>query len=207
MTTWDSKTAHTYPGANDNASGTAAVMELARLFASAGSRPKRSLLFVVFGSEEQMMLGSFYYAAHPLRPLATTRAVLNLDMIARDEAHIPQSQGVLEIPANTSNALNLVGTYAHPQLRRLIERENRHVGLELDAKFDRDHMLNALFRCDHLPFLLEGIPSVWLFGGFHPGYHEPSDTIEKLNFPKLEKTIRLTYRVAMELADRAASMP
>src|SRR5262249_23580821 len=94
---------HLYPGANDNASASVAVMELARLFARAHVHPRRSLMFVVFGSEEQGLLGSYYYVAHPLRPLATTRAVLNLDMIARDEAHIPQSQGVVEIPGDTRN--------------------------------------------------------------------------------------------------------
>ncbi|MBN9656564.1 MAG: M20/M25/M40 family metallo-hydrolase [Acidobacteria bacterium] len=192
-----------YAGANDNASGTVAVMELARLFAASGQRPKRSLLFVVFGSEEQLMLGSFYYTAHPLRPLAGTRAVLNLDMIGRNEAHIPQSEGVLKISADTSNELNLVGALYSADLLKLIEDENRSAGLVLDTKFDRDHSLNALFRCDHLPFLAAGIPAVWLFGGFHPGYHEPSDTVEKLNFPKMEKVIRLTYTVAAKLADTA----
>ncbi len=190
-----------YAGANDNASGTAAVMELARMFAAGGQRPKRSLLFVVFGSEEQLMLGSFYYTAHPLRPLAGTRAVLNLDMIGRDEAHIPQSEGVLKISGDTSNELNLVGAMYSSDLLKLIQGENRGAGLVLDTKFDRDHSLNALFRCDHLPFLAEGIPAVWLFGGFHPGYHEPSDTVEKLNFPKMEKVIRLTYAVAAKVAD------
>jgi Zn-dependent M28 family amino/carboxypeptidase len=197
---------HVYRGANDNASGTVAVMELARLFAEAPQRPKRSLLFIVFGSEEQMMLGSFYYAAHPLRPLEKTRAVLNLDMIGRDETHIPQSEGVLDIPADTSNRLNLVGAYYSSGLTSAIERANRGVGLALDTKFDRDHLLNALFRCDHLPFLMAGVPAVWLFGGFHPGYHEPTDTVDKLNFPKMEKVIRLTYRAAMDIAN-ADSVP
>jgi Zn-dependent M28 family amino/carboxypeptidase len=175
-------------------------MELARLFLESGRRPRRSLLFVVFGSEEQLMMGSFHYTAHPLRPLASTRAVLNLDMIGRDEAHIPQSQGVLEIPVDTSNELNLVGTMYSADLLETIERENRSVGLTLDKKFDSDHVLNALFRCDHLPFLVAGIPAIWLFGGFHPGYHEPSDTVEKLNFPKMEKVIQLAYRVAEQVA-------
>jgi hypothetical protein len=189
-----------YPGANDNASGTAAVMELARMFTGAAERPKRSILFAVFGSEEQIMLGSFYYVAHPTRPLATTRAVLNLDMIARDEAHIPQSQGVLDIASDTSNRLNIVGAYYSADLLAVIQRNN-NTQLVLDTKFDRDHILNALFRCDHLPFLTVGIPAVWLFGGFHPGYHEPSDTVDKLNFPKMEKTIRLTYQAAIDLAN------
>ena len=195
-----------YPGANDNASGTVAVMELARLFEAGGIRPKRSVLFVVFGSEEQLMLGSFYYTAHPLRPLQTTRAVLNLDMIGRDEAQIPQSEGVLSIPADTSNAINLVGAFYSPDLRAVIERANRGAGLSLDTKFDRDHTLNALFRCDHLPFLVAGVPAIWLFGGFHPGYHEPSDTVEKLNFPKMERVVRLAYLAAMDVAN-AATVP
>src|SRR5690606_7873650 len=74
-----------YPGANDNGSGTVAMVEVARLLA--GERLPRSVLFVSFGSEEQLMLGSYHYAAHPLRPLDTTRAVLNLDMIGRNEEH------------------------------------------------------------------------------------------------------------------------
>ena len=192
---------HLYPGANDNASGTVAVMELARLFVAGRQPLKRSVLFVVFGSEEQLMLGSFYYTAHPLRPLESTRAVLNLDMIGRNEAQIPQSEGVLQIPADTSNEINLVGASYSPDLLAVIKQENRSIGLSLDTKFDRDHMLNALFRCDHLPFLMAGVPAVWLFGGFHPGYHEPSDTVEKLNFPKMEKVIELADRVAAAVAN------
>ncbi len=190
-----------YPGANDNASGTVGVMELARLFAESPQRRRRSLLFVVFGSEEQLMLGSFYYTEHPLRPLEKTRAVLNLDMIGRDEAHIPQSEGVLEIPADTSNRINLVGANYSAELTAVIESADRGIGLGLDTKFDHDHLLNALFRCDHLPFLMAGVPAVWIFGGFHPGYHEPSDTVEKLNFPKMERVIRLTYRAATDIAN------
>lgn len=179
---------HLYPGANDNASGTVAVMELARLFARA-RRPRRSILFIVFGSEEQMMLGSFYYAAHPLRPLETTRAVLNLDMIARDE------------DAEAANRINLVGTYYSRGLLAVIQEQNRAAGLDLSTRLDADHTLNVLFRCDHLPFLLSGVPAVWFFGGFHPGYHEPSDTVDKLNFPKMKKVIRLAYDTAVALAD------
>jgi hypothetical protein len=197
---------HLYPGANDNASGSVAVMELMRLFAHEASRPKRSLLFVVFGSEEQGLLGSYYYVAHPLRPLATTRAVVNLDMIARDEAHIPQSQSVVEIPPDTRNEINLVGAFYSRDLEAVIRKANEKVGLEISTKFDRDHDLNVLFRCDHFPFLLHDVPAVWLFGGFHPGYHEPSDTIDQLDFEKLEKVVRLAYESARFLAD-ASSTP
>lgn len=197
---------HLYPGANDNASGTVAVMELAGPFAGGAVRPRRSLLFVVFGSEEEGLLGSYYYVAHPLRPLATTRAVVNLDMIARDEAHIPQSRGVVEIPPDTRNEINMVGAFYSRDLERVIRKANEKVGLEISTKFDSDHDLNVLFRCDHFPFLLQDVPAVWLFGGFHPGYHEPSDTIDQLNFPKLEKVVRLAHDSARLLAD-APSTP
>src|SRR5260370_42186921 len=106
-------------------------MEVARRVGSRAARPKRLLLFVVFGSEEEGMLGSHYYCNRPLRPLETTRAVINLDMIARDEGHIPQSEGVVEIPAGTSNELNLVGTFYSPELRNVVARENGRVGLML----------------------------------------------------------------------------
>lgn len=197
---------HLYPGANDNASGSVAVMELARLFTRHVTRPRRSLLFVVFGSEEEGLLGSYHYVAHPLRPLATTRAVLNLDMIARDEAHIPQSVGVVEIPSDTRNEINLVGAFYSRDLEAVIRQANEKVGLAISTKFDRDHDLHVLFRCDHFPFLLHDVPAVWLFGGFHPGYHEPSDTIDQLDFPKLEKVVRLAYESALSLAD-APSTP
>lgn len=177
-----------YPGANDNASGTAAVIELARLLAK-GPRPRRSILLAVFGSEEQLMLGSFYYTAHPVRPLATTRAVLNLDMIARDDIE------------GSSNRIHLVGTYYSRELLAAIRSQNRKTGLDLSTDLDADQVLNVLFRCDHLPFLLSGVPAVWFFGGFHPGYHEPSDVVEKLNFPKLQNVIRLAHDSAVALAD------
>ena len=190
-----------YPGANDNASGTAAVMELARMFSHPSARPKRSLLFVVFGSEEEGLLGSYFYTEKPLRPLATTRGVLNLDMIGRDEAHIPQSEGAVDIPPDTSNEVNLVAAFYSPDLETLIRTENERVGLRISMKFDRDHSMNALFRCDHFPFLLRNVPAIWFFGGWHPGYHEASDTVEKINFVKLEKIVRLAYLSARALAD------
>src|SRR5258706_9458289 len=95
-----------YPGADDNGSGTVGVIELARAYAAAGTRPKRSILFIVFAAEERGLLGSYYYAAHPLRPLNTTRAVINFDMIGRNESASTQTEGLMQIDADTSNELN-----------------------------------------------------------------------------------------------------
>ena len=194
-----------YPGANDNGSGTAGVIELARLFRESKQRPKRTILFVSFGAEENFLLGSFYFVDHPLRPLVTIRAVINLDMIARNEAHTPSTEGRLVIPSDTRNQLNLVGTIYSPGLQKAIEKGNRRVGLQFDTKFERDSTQNILFRCDHYPFLLADIPAVWLFGGLHPGYHEPVDTVDKLDFTKLEKVLRLAFQTVMELANSKAS--
>lgn len=190
-----------YPGANDNGSGTVAMVEVARLLA--GARLARSVLFVSFGSEEQLMLGSYHYVAHPLRPLATTRAVLNLDMIGRNEEHTPESLGAYEITAGRSDQLNLVGAAYSPDLAALLRRESTGSGLTLSDKFDRDSSMRTLFRCDHLPFLQKGIPAVWLFGGFHPGYHEPADTIDLLDFDKMERVVRLTVDAVRALASAA----
>lgn len=191
-----------FPGANDNASGTAGVIELARAFAASGLRPRRSILFVVFGSEEKGLLGSFYYVDHPLRPLDKTAAVVNLDMIGQNETPSLQTDGRWHVPADTGNALNPVGTHYSPDLRREIEAANEKVGLKLDFRLDADHALDIFQRCDHYPFALERIPSVWFFTGFHPEYHQTTDTVDRLNFPKMLKIVRLAMRVVWDLANQ-----
>lgn len=187
-----------YPGANDNASGVAAMLEVARLLLE---RPlPRSVLFVAFGSEEQLMLGSYHYVAHPLRPLNTTVAVINLDMIGRNEEHTAESLGAYDVTAGRSHQLNLVGAAFSPDLETVFSKAAPAAGVELSTKFDRDSSMRALFRCDHLPFLQKGIPAVWLFGGFHPGYHEPVDTVDRLDFEKLAHAVDLTVHTVRTLA-------
>ena len=192
-----------YPGANDNASGVVAMLEVARLVAQ--QRLPRSVLFVSFGSEEQLMLGSYHYVDHPLRPLEKTIALLNLDMIGRNEEHTAESLGAYELTAVRSNELNLVGAVFSRDLQALLAKQAPHAGLELSTKFDRDSSMRALFRCDHLPFLQKGIPAVWLFGGFHPGYHEPTDTVDRLDFDKLARVVRLTVGAVRALAGPGAA--
>ncbi len=194
---------YSYPGANDNCSGTAALLELARAFGEAGGAPKRTVLFVAFGAEENGLLGAYHYVSKPVVPLSRTRAVINMDMIARNEEHVPQSEGRLQIPADTRNSLNVIGGVYSPDLLAAAERANQGIGLQFDLKFDRDSTQSALWRCDHFPFLVEGVPALWLFGGWHPGYHEPADTLEKLNFAKLEEVTRLAYRLVSDLANTA----
>ncbi len=192
-----------YPGADDNGSGTVGVMELARSFGINGNvaKPKRSVLFIVFGAEERGLLGSYYYTAHPLRPLHTTRAVINFDMIGRNEAPSAQTDGLMEIAKDTSNELNFTGTVYSPEYRAVVESANRSVDLALNFKWENDAALNLFARSDQFPFIQKEVPAVWWFTGFHPDYHQPTDTVEKINFDKMEKILKLAYLTAWEIGD------
>jgi hypothetical protein len=190
-------------GADDNGSGTVGVVELAHAFAANRAKPKRSILFVVFAAEERGLLGSYYMAAHPLRPLATTRAMINFDMIGRDEAPSDQTEGLIEIPANTTNRLNLIGAAYSPQFKNTVVQANRAIGLDLDDRFDHENALNVFFRSDQFPFLLHDIPAFWFFTGFHPDYHHVTDTPDKIDYPKMLKILQLSYLSAWSFANSA----
>ncbi len=139
------------------------------------------------------MLGSYYYVQHPLRPLETTRAVINFDMIGRNETPSAQTNGVIEIAPDTSNELNLIGTNYTPDYRKTVEKADEDVGLHLNYKWDQEASLNVFFRSDQFPFALHGIPAIWWFTGFHPDYHQTTDTADKINYPKMEKILKLAY--------------
>ena len=193
-------------GADDNGSGSVGVVALAHAFAAnaaakAGAKPRRSILFVVFAAEERGLLGAFYMAAHPLRPLDTTRAMINFDMIGRNETESDQTKGLLEIPADTTNRLNLIGALYSPDYSRTVVEENRHIGLVLDDRFDHEAALNVFFRSDQFPFVLHNVPAFWWFTGFHPDYHHTTDTAEKINYVKMAKILRLAYLTGFRFAD------
>jgi len=190
-----------YQGADDNGSGTVGVVALAHAFAANPVKPKRSLLFIVFAAEERGLLGSYYYASHPLRPLATTRAQINFDMIGRNEAADPRV--ITDISADTTNQLGLIGTDYSPDYRETVERQNKTVGLNLTYKWDLDSFNGILFRSDQYPFLLHDVPAIWWFTGFHPDYHQVTDTVEKINFDKMAKILKLAYLSGFEFADEA----
>lgn len=190
-------------GADDNGSGTVGVVELAHAFALNAARPKRSILFVVFAAEERGLLGAFYLTAHPLRPLDTTRAMLNFDMIGRDETASDQTNGLIEIQGDTTNRLNLIGATYSPDYNRVVEEENKRVGLTLDYRFDHESALNVFFRSDQFPFVLHNIPAFWWFTGFHPDYHHVTDTADKIDYVKMAKILRLAYLSAWQFADEA----
>lgn len=191
-------------GADDNGSGTVGVVALARAFMANPVRPKRSILFAVFAAEERGLLGSYHMAMHPLRPIATTRAMINFDMIGRNEAPSNQTTGLIEIPADTTNRLNLIGASYSPDFNRTVQTANRSVGLDLDDRFDRDNALNIFFRSDQFPFVLKNIPAMWFFTGFHPDYHHTTDTADRINYAKMTKILRLSYLAAWRFASDPA---
>ena len=191
-------------GADDNASGTVGVVTLARAFQANAAKPKRSILFITFAAEERGLLGAYYLAAHPVRDLATTRAMLNFDMIGRDEMPSPQTDGLIEIPKETSNRLNLIGAKYSPDYKRVVVAQNAAVGLVLDDRFDHESALNIFFRSDQFPFVLKNVPALWWFTGFHPDYHHVTDTADKINYAKMVKILRLAYLTAWNFGDTAA---
>jgi Peptidase family M28/PA domain len=190
-------------GADDNGSGTVGVVDLAGAFAHNPTRPKRTILFIVFAAEERGLLGSYYLAAHPVRPLETTRAMINFDMIGRNEEQSEQTKGLIDIPADTANRLNLIGGTYSPDYRHVIEEQNRYVGLVLDDRFDHEYALNIFFRSDQFPFVLHNVPAMWWFTGFHPDYHHTTDTADKINYAKMRKILRLGYLTAWQFGEAA----
>jgi len=185
-------------GADDNASGTAGVISLANAFmqnslAKNGLELKRSLLFVVFAAEERGLLGAYHMTNHPIRDLKTTRAMINFDMIGRNELPSDQTNGIITIPNDTHNRLNLIGAHYSPSYLKTVIEENQYIHLTLDDRFDNEPALNTFFRSDQFPFVLHQIPAFWWFTGFHPDYHHITDTADKINYKKMQKILRLAY--------------
>jgi Zn-dependent M28 family amino/carboxypeptidase len=185
-------------GADDNASGVAALLEIARAFAENPVKPKRSILFISFDSEEAGLLGSFYYGRHPLLPLDKAAAVLNMDMVGRNENTATWNV----TPEFTAQSVNLVGTLYSPTLRSIAQQQNKKLSLNLDFKTDSEDKEEWFARSDQYVFATHGIPSILFNTGEHPDYHTENDTWDRLNYPKLEKISRLVFLVADDVANR-----
>jgi len=188
-----------YHGADDNASATAAVIALAEDFKANPAPPKRSLMFLIFEAEEDGLLGAFHYIDHPIVPLDKTVAVLNSDMIGRDEDD-PEWNTTAE---QSRNQVNVIGTLYNPDLRRVIDGENQQIGLKLDYKTDDNDPEGWFSRSDHYPFAIKGVPMVLFNTGEHPDYHTANDTWDRINYPKIEKITRLIYLSSKTLANSA----
>ena len=191
-------------GADDDASGTTALLELAEAF-SGGVRPRRSVLLSAWAGEEKGMLGSQRYVQNPAVELENTVAMFQLDMIGRNEEHGPdEAEGFLrERASDNGNMINFIGSAFSPDMRAVVEGANADVGLELRFRYDSGAQ-NLIRRSDHWSFLSARIPALFIFGGLHPDYHTPNDTADKINYEKLQKVVRLVYQVLLDIGNSRA---
>lgn len=187
-----------YNGADDNASGTAAILNIAKAFKKAsdeGYSPKRSLLFLHVTGEEIGLYGSRYYVENPVFSLVNTVADLNIDMIGRvDEFH-----------RENPNYLYIIGSdRLSKELHAINERVNqKYLRLELDYKFNAKNEPNKFYyRSDHYNFAKNNIPVIFYFNGTHDDYHQVGDTPEKINLELLQKRTQHIFLTAWELANR-----
>ena len=187
-----------YYGADDDGSGTSAVMELAKAFTIAkkeGHGPRRSILFMTVSGEEKGLLGSEYYSENPVFPLDSTVADLNIDMIGRlDEKH-----------KENSNYIYVIGSdKLSTELHKINENANTaYAKLELDYTFNSPDDPNRFYyRSDHYNFAKKNIPVIFYFNGTHADYHKPTDTVDKIDFNKMEKITRLVFFTAWQLANQ-----
>ncbi len=202
-----------FNGSDDNGSGTAALLEIAEAYALAarrGQRPRRSVVFLALGSEERCcgpLLGAWAWAEHPWWPLEKTAAVLNMDMISRNE-EVPAGGGKrfrgLPVQTAESNAdsVNIIGYSYSPDLRRAVMEANRSYHLVLRFRYDNNRS-ELLRRSDHWVFLQHGVPALWFHTGLHPDYHTAGDRPEKANYAKMERIARLAHQLSWELAERS----
>lgn len=184
-------------GADDNASGTAAVLEIAQAMAMAkadGVGPKRSVVCMLVTGEEKGLLGSSYYSRFPVFPLEQTIANVNIDMIGRTDTLHKNANYTYVIGANRLST----------ELHEINETVNSlYTNLELDYTYNEDDDPNRFYyRSDHYNFAKEGVPAIFYFSGVHEDYHRPSDSPEKLMYGKAQTIARLAFHTAWELANR-----
>ena len=187
-----------YNGADDDGSGTVAVLALAKAFAQAkkdGHGPRRSILFILMTAEEEGLFGSEYYTAHPVLPLAKTIADLNIDMVGRtDRKHSAKRHFVCLVGSDKLSS----------ELHAISEAANRdYTHLELDYHFNVPYEPEHIYyRSDHYNFARRKIPVIFYTTGEHADYHKATDDVEKIEFGKLAERAQLVFHTAWVLANR-----
>jgi hypothetical protein len=192
------KNGEVFNGADDDGSGTVALLEIAQAFKKAkddGFGPKRSILFLHVTGEEHGLHGSRFYSENPLFPIENTIADINIDMIGRRDTLHPK----------TNNYIYVIGSdRLSSELHTINEEVNaKYTQLELDYKYnDRKDPERIYYRSDHYNFAKKGIPAIFFFNGIHADYHQSSDTPDKIEYDALAKRTQLAFVLAWELANR-----
>jgi len=172
-------------GADDDASGTVGVMELAEAFATKGLKPKRSIIFLTVSGEEGGLRGSRYYAEHPSVPIERMVANVNIDMIGRNWPDTIVAIGREQ--SDLGGTLDRVAA-AHPELNMAV----------IDDKWPEERFY---FRSDHFNFAKKGVPILFFFNGVHEDYHKPSDHPEKIDAEKESRIVRMLFWLGLEIAN------
>lgn len=187
-----------YNGADDNGSGSTAVLEMAQAFAEAkkqGVGPRRSVMTIWVTGEEKGLLGSEYYSEFPVFPLDKTIVDVNVDMIGRTHSKY----------VDNPNYIYVIGAdRLSTELHKINEAANtKYSNLVLDYTYNDENDPNRFYyRSDHYNFAKKGIPAIFYFNGTHDDYHRTTDTVDKIQFDKMEKIGRLIFHTAWELANR-----
>jgi len=194
------KDGQVYNGADDDGSGTVALLEIAEAFRTAekaGNGPKRSILFLHVTGEEKGLLGSRHYTDNdPIFPLENTIADLNIDMIGRIDPKRKEGD---------RNYVYLIGSdKLSSDLHNLSESvNNTYTNIELDYTYNDENDPNRYYyRSDHYNFAKNNVPVIFYFNGTHDDYHQPSDTPDKIEYDLLENRTRLVFHTAWEVANR-----
>jgi len=188
-----------FNGADDDGSGTVALLEIAEAFKEAannGHGPNRSIVFLHVTAEEMGLIGSKYYTDNPIVPLKNTVTNLNVDMIGRTD---PQR------PKRNREYIYIIGSDKISQELHDINEEVNNIYLDIDLDYifnAEDHPDRFYYRSDHYNFAKKGVPIIFYFSGTHEDYHQPTDTVEKIQYDLLELRTRLIFHTAWELANR-----
>jgi len=192
-------------GADDDGSGTTAVLQMAEAFTAAakkGHKPRRTIVFMTVSGEEKGLWGSQYYSEHPIFPLDKTSVDLNTDMVGR-----------IDTERKTADTNNYVYVIGHDKLSSdlpIINEgvNNKYTKLTLDYKYDDPKDVNRIyFRSDHYNFARKGVPILFFYDGMLlADYHKPTDTVEKINFPLMEKRVKMIFYTAWEMINRDAML-
>ena len=182
-----SRDGRVYPGADDNGSGSVALLSLAK--ALVAERPRRSVIFVWHTAEEDGLIGAYYFVQHCPVPVDKISANLNLDMISRNDPGMIYLIGSNKISSELDRAIHAAN--------------DRSSKLKLDYTFeDPRHTQRFFFRSDQFPYIRYGIPGVWFFCGTTADYHQPTDTLERADLAKAEKVTRLVYLVSLDIGNK-----
>ena len=183
-------------GADDDGSGSTTQMAVAKAFAT-GPKPKASIIFVWHAGEEAGLLGSHYYADHPIVPLEKVQAQLNMDMVGRDDCN--------NLEGDYTNSVFVIGDdRISTDLHNLIVGTNQTLAkpLALDYEMNDPADPESVYtRSDHYSYASKGIPIAFFTTGLHPDYHRVSDTVEKIQFPKMTRIAQLVYQTGFSIAN------